>query len=108
MAKSAGSASAPVTPADGRLRGQDFAATVTSVSWPDQLSFKGNSEEPAPGQRFVAFTLDLSENVTAIAPDGNDPAVTAALQWEGTSHPLSLGAINNEILGHGIGVTWGS
>jgi len=108
MAKSAGSASAPVTPADGRLRGQDFAATVTSVSWPDQLSFKGNSEEPAPGQRFVAFTLDLSENVTAIVPDGSDPAITAALHWGGTSHPLTLGAINNAILGHGIGVTWGS
>ena len=63
-------------PADGRLRGPDFRATVTSVAWPASVQGAGGlfadpTYVPGSGQRLVVFTLQvrqLSEDVGA----GND------------------------------------
>jgi hypothetical protein len=97
---------AAMTPADGRLRGEDFAATVTGVAWPDQVVVGGKNQEPTLGHRFIAFNLTLAENVSAITPDGTDPAVTAAVRWDGVSHPLSLGELDNTMAQQSTGSDW--
>jgi hypothetical protein len=83
-----------VVPADGRLRGQDFAATVTRVSWPAQASVGGKTTEAPPGHRFVTFGLTVSEDLSALAPDGADPGVTAALHAGQGTIPLDLSALD--------------
>jgi hypothetical protein len=81
------------TPTDGRLRGQDFAATVTGVAWPDRAIINGRTALATPGHRFVAFNLQLSENSLAVVPDGSDPAVTATVQWTHGSYVVPLATI---------------
>ena len=92
-------ASASVSPADGRLRGEDFAATVTGVSWPAQATSGGKTTLAPPGHRYVVFSLSLSEDTSAITPDGSDPAVTAAVQAGGASIPIDLTTIDNGVGG---------
>jgi len=92
-------ASASVTPADGRLRGEDFAATVTGVSWPAQATSGGKTTLAPPGHRYVVFSLSLSEDTSAVTPDGSDPAVTAAVRAGGTSIPIDLTTIDNGVGG---------
>jgi hypothetical protein len=93
---------------DGRLRGQDFAATVTGVAWPDRATVNGRTVLATPGHRFVVFNLQLTEDASAIAPDGSDPAVTAAVQWANGFTALSLAAINSEIAGTVPSTNWTS
>jgi DNA-binding SARP family transcriptional activator len=111
-AESAIAAPAPgtlfTTPTDGRLRGQDFAATVTGVAWPNRAIVDGRTTVATPGHRFVAFNLQLTEDASAVAPDGNDPAVTATVHWEQGSYSLPLTAINTEIAAHATQSTWTS
>jgi hypothetical protein len=102
------SGTAFTAPADGRLRGEDFAATVTGVAWPDQAVFGGKSEEPVTGRRFIEFNLTLAENVNSITPAGTDPAVTAAVEWDGVPHPLSLTELDNTIAQQSAGPNWPS
>ncbi len=97
-----------VTPSDGRLRGQDFAATVTGVAWPDHTLIDGKDELATPGHRFVDFNLQLTEDASAIAPTGSDPGVTAAVQWGQSSDSLSLAAIDAEIANQASETTWPS
>jgi hypothetical protein len=94
------------TPADGRLRGEDFAATVTGVAWPDTVGIGSSDQMALAGHRLVVFTLDLSEDSLNISPAGNDPSVEAALVVGETSMPVPLTAINTAI-GQGNG-TWTS
>jgi hypothetical protein len=96
------------TPTDGRLRGQDFAATVTGVAWPDRATIDGRTVEATPGHRFVAFNLQLAEDASAVAPDGNDPAVTVAVQWSQGSYSLPLTTIGAEIANQALTSTWAS
>jgi hypothetical protein len=96
------------TPTDGRLRGQDFAATVTAVAWPARASVNGRDVEAPPGHRFVAFTLQLAEDASALVPDGSDPTVTAAVQWKDGSYAVPLAAISAEIAGTGPSTSWTS
>jgi hypothetical protein len=95
-------------PADGRLRGQDFAATVTGVAWPDRATLDGQNVVATPGRRFVAFNLELTENAKAVAPDGADPAVTAAVVYGTDSSPLSLSSLNDQIAAQALQSTWTS
>jgi hypothetical protein len=81
-----------VVPADGRMRGPDFVATVTHVSWPD----RNGTEEPLPGRRFVSFTLAVSGDGQG-SPTSGTPPLAAALRWDGTSHPLSLASIVDQL-----------
>jgi hypothetical protein len=85
------------TPADGRLRGQDFAATVTGVSWPDQIGVGPSEQEALAGHRLVVFTLDLSEDTSDLSPSGSDPAVTAALAVGNSTLSVPLSTINAAI-----------
>jgi hypothetical protein len=94
-------------PADGRLRAQDFAATVTSVAWPNQASVTGRSVQAPPGHRFVMFTLSLSENAASITPVATPP-VSAKVTWNQDSVPLSLTAIDDQIRQSGAGSGWPS
>ena len=96
------------TPADGRLRGQDFAATVTGVAWPDRATLDGQNVLATPGRRFVAFNLELTEDTQAVAPNGTDPAVTAAVVYGSDSSPLSLSALNDQIAAQAPQSTWAS
>ena len=82
-------------PADGRLRGQDFALTVTKVSWPDSLTGSdGRATLAPPGMRYVTFDYTVALNAQALQPNGSDPMVTAALRVEGRSIPIALDTNN--------------
>jgi hypothetical protein len=96
------------TPADGRLRGQDFAATVTGVAWPDRATIDGHNVLATPGRRFVAFNLELTEDAKAVAPNGTDPAVTAVVVYGSNSSPLSLSSLNDQIAAQALQTTWAS
>ena len=95
-----------LTPADGRLRGQDFVATVTGVAWPDRASVNGHDVDATTGHRFAAFDLTLTEDAQALAPNGSDPGVTAALVYGSNSSSLSLASINDQISNREALSTW--
>ena len=107
MSAAAGStnASSSVAPSDGRLRGQDFVAAVTSVAWPNQTSVAGRSVEAPPAHRFVVFALSLSENPASVTTAGTPP-VSARVVWDNSSAPLSLTTIDNQILAAGAAIGW--
>ena len=107
-AGAARSPTAAVTPVDGRLRGQDFTARVTSVAWPAQAVLEGRSVEATTGHRFVVFTLQLAENTNAVSPKGDDPAVTASLRWGQTVQPLSLSGLDETLNQQVDGSAWPS
>jgi hypothetical protein len=102
------SGTSSVRPADGRLRGQDFAAQVTQVSWPDQALVNGRNVEAATGNRFVVFTLQLAEDTAAVSPRGSDPPVTASVRYGQVVRPLSLSEIDNSLGEQVDGSTWPS
>jgi hypothetical protein len=89
----AGYSDADVVPADGRINTPDFTAKVTSVAWPAT----NDGREPTPGRRFVSFTLEVSALAQSSSPTAPAPSLSAALHWDGASHPLSLSSILGEI-----------
>jgi hypothetical protein len=89
------SATGSVQPADGRLRGQDFAAQVTQVAWPDQAVGNGRSVEATTGHRLVVFTLQLTEDTASVTTRGNDPFLTVSVRYGQVVRPLSLAEIAN-------------
>ena len=100
-------AASTVSPADGRLRGPDFAATVTSVTWPTQATVGDRNVDAPPGKRFVQFALNLDLDTDGISTGGSLP-ITATLTSAGHSQALDLSPIANEILGAGPGTGWQS
>jgi hypothetical protein len=82
-----------VVPADGRLNTSDYNAKVTAVAWPQ----RNDGAEPAPGRRFVRFTLEVSALNQSASPTSPTPALSAVLRWDGASHPLSLSSIDDEL-----------
>ena len=97
-AAAAGYSANSVVPADGRLNTADYNAKVTAVAWPAT----NDGQEPTPGRRFVSFTLEVSAPNQSASPTSPAPSLSAALRWDGTSHPLSLSTIDDE-LGSGAG-----
>ena len=81
---------------------------MTGVAWPKEASIDGRTVEATPGHRFVAFNLQLAEDALAVAPDGNDPAVTVAVQWAQGSYPVPLTTIGAEIANQALTSTWAS
>jgi hypothetical protein len=79
---------------------------VTGTAWPDRVTVNGRTALATPGHRFVAFNLQLAEDASAVAPNGNDPAVTAAVQWAQGSYSLPLQGIEAEIANHALTSTW--
>jgi DNA-binding SARP family transcriptional activator len=100
-------AASTVTPADGRLRGPNFAAMVTSVTWPSQATVGSRAADAPPGKRFVQFALNLDLDTDGIPAGGRLP-ITATVTWAGRSRELDLSPIANEILGAGPGTGWQS
>ena len=100
-------ATSTVSPADGRLRGPNFAATVTSVTWPTQGTVGGRNVNAPPGKRFVQFALNVDLDTDGISTSGSLP-ITAMLTSAGHSQALDVSQIANEILGSGPGTGWQS
>jgi hypothetical protein len=102
------SSTSSMRPADGRLRGQDFAAQVTQVAWPDQAVVNGRSVEATTGHRFVVFTLQLAEDTAAVSPRGSDPPVTASVRYGQVVQSLSLTGLDDNLGQQVDGSTWPS
>jgi hypothetical protein len=87
-------------PADGRLRGADFSATMTEVAWPQSVSAPGGTTYVAgPGRRLVAFTLSVTQ-ASADSGLGNAPSgVSASLKVGTTTLPISMSTIDQQIAG---------
>jgi hypothetical protein len=82
-----------VVPSDGRLNTPDYSAKVTAVAWPA----RNDGQEPTPGRRFVRFTLEVGAPRQSSSPTSPAPTLSAALRWDGTSQPLSLSSIDDEL-----------
>jgi len=102
------SGTSTVRPADGRLRGQDFAAQVTQVAWPDQAVVNGRNVEATTSHRFVVVTLQLTEDTAAVSPRGSEPPVTASVRYGQVVRPLSLTGIDDNLGQQVDGSTWPS
>jgi len=90
------------TPADGRLRGQDFAATVTGVGWPGSVESEGTTRVAGPGRRLVVFTLRLSQPTEDVGPLADGTAATAVVAVGSDGDPVDLTTLDQQIEGaHG-------
>jgi hypothetical protein len=98
--------SSSVVPLDGHLRGQDFAATVTSVSWPTEAVVDDQHEEASPRHRFVTFYVTLSVNSDVVTP-GSIP-ISASVTAGSQAQPLNLSTIDEQLLGSGSANSWPS
>ena len=76
------------TPADGRLRGEDYQAQVTGVAWPTGNVGVGCAEA---SERLVVFTLQINQPDTAIGDSAKSPA--AVVSAGGTSSALDLSSV---------------
>jgi hypothetical protein len=93
VAAAAPSSNPSVVPADGRLNTANYAATVTSVAWPAT----NDGQESTPGRRFVRFTLEVAAPGQSVSPTSPAPTLAAALLWDGSSHPLSVSSLDDEL-----------
>ena len=92
-AGAAGYSGTSVVPADGRLNTPDYQARVSTVAWP----VRNGTQEPSPGRRFVRFTLEVSDPKQNASPTSPPVSLSAALHWGGTTYPLSLTTIDDEL-----------
>ena len=92
-AAGAGYSGTSVVPADGRLNTLGYSARVTAVAWPA----RNGTQEPTPGRRFVRFTLEVNALAQSASPTSPAPTLGAALRWDGTSHPLSVTSIDDDL-----------
>jgi DNA-binding SARP family transcriptional activator len=101
-----GSNGQSTVPADGRLRGPDFSARVTAVTWPQTASSStGTLYVAGTGRRLVAFTLSVTQ-ASADAGLGNAPTgVNAALKVGAAAFPVSISTINQQIAGGSSGTS---
>jgi hypothetical protein len=87
-------------PSDGRLRGADFTATVTTVSWPQSATVAaGVGYVAGTGRRLVNFTLKVTQPADDSGLLNASTAVTGALEIGTTSLPLSMTRIDQQING---------
>ena len=86
------------TPSDGRLRGPDFTARVTEVSWPQAvLGSSGVDYVAGAGRRLVAFSLAVTQP-SEDAGLGNAPTgVSAVLKVGAASMAVPMTSINQQI-----------
>lgn len=88
-----------VTPADGRLRGPAFTASVTGVAWPGSaVPVTPADLVPAPGDRLVVFGLQVTEPTTGVSgTSGGAPPLSADLTYGPSAASMPLGAITAAI-----------
>jgi len=87
-------------PADGRIRGQDFTATVPSVSWPQAVRApSGIAYVAGTGRRLVAFTLSVTQTTDDSGLLNAPTGVTAILNLGAVSASVSMTKINQQIAG---------
>jgi hypothetical protein len=93
-----------ISPADGRLRGPEFTAVVTSVAWPtwvigtDDLSTPGRLTASA-GHRLVAFTLAVTQATDDSGALNGETGVTTAVAAGRSNVSVPMTAINQQIAG---------
>ena len=93
-------------PADGRLRGQDFTAVVTPVSWPQSVpSPNGGDYVAGTKHRLVAFTLSMTQATDDSGLLNAATGVSAALKVGTASVPVAMTKINQQIAGGASGST---
>ena len=97
----------PCRSRDGRLRGQDFAASVTWVSWPAEAVLDGRTVDASPGHRFVVFVAHRSVNPGAIPTSGTIP-MNAAVTSGSQSQPLICRASTTRSSGRRRATAWPS
>jgi DNA-binding SARP family transcriptional activator len=87
-------------PTDGRLRGQDFSATVTDVAWPATLSSpSGTTYVAGTNRRLVAFALSVTQASADAGLENAPTGVSAALTIGSTTLPVSMSTIDRQIAG---------
>jgi Transcriptional regulatory protein, C terminal len=96
------------TPADGRLRGEDFTATVTGVAWPGSVRSDGADRVAGPGRRLVVFTLRVSQPTNDVGPLTEGTAATAVVAIGGNQVPVDLTALDEQIEGAHITAATGT
>jgi DNA-binding SARP family transcriptional activator len=87
-------------PADGRLRGPDFTAQVARVAWPQTVSSpSGTTYVAGTRRRLITFSLSVTQ-ASANSGVGDAPTgVTAKLTVAGTSLPVSMSSIDQQVAG---------
>ncbi|MDA8034806.1 MAG: hypothetical protein M0T71_11665 [Actinomycetota bacterium] len=87
-----------VTPADGRLRGPAFTASVTGVAWPGSAAPVTPADlVPAPGDRLVVFALQVTEPTTVVSGTSGGAPLSADLTFGPSAASVPLGAITAAI-----------
>ena len=87
-------------PADGRVRGQDFTAEVSAVSWPQDVPApSGVAYVAGSGRRLVAFTLSVAQPTDDSGLLNAPTGVTASLRVGAASASVSMTKINQQIAG---------
>jgi hypothetical protein len=93
------------------LRGEDFTARVSTVSWPQSVPAPtGNAYVAGSGRRLVAFTLSVTQSTSDAGQLNAPTGVTAMLKVGTASTPVSMTKINQQIAGgtSGAGSTTGT
>lgn len=89
------------TPADGRLRGTDFTASVTGVGWPASVKSRGITRLPESGRRLVVFTLRLTQPTNDVGVLHQGTAAVALIEVDGTQVTVDLTSLDDQIAGAG-------
>ena len=89
-------------PTDGRLRGPDYVAVVTRVSWPQSIGSVSNLFGPptyvaGTGHRLVTFTMSVTQPPADSGQLNPTTQVTATVQVGDRQLPVSLDLIDGQI-----------
>jgi hypothetical protein len=92
--------STSTAPSDGRLRGPGFTAVVTRVAWPQSVaSSSGTTYVAGAGRRLVAFSLSVTQASDNSGLGNASTGVTAKLTVAGSSLPVSMSSIDQQVAG---------
>ncbi len=86
-------------PADGRLRGTGFTATVTGVGWPASATSHHVATVAPAGDRLIVVTLRLTEPTADLSTFGTGNGATANVAAAGRTVPVDLALLDQQIEG---------
>ena len=89
-------------PTDGRLRGPDYAATITRVAWPQSVASVSDVFDPpayvaGPGHRLVDFTLSVTQPPADSGQLNGSTEVIASLMVGNKQMSIPLDMIDGQI-----------